>query len=361
MLTPLTITNLSPHFKAPYAGFSLILNFEIVTRNDRLTCLLKGIIIPEQRCLDEIQHVTQTDIDFPVQQDLKKVIIKNTTSGSTYIVMDNDKFRLTSSPFGSSACVGQIAVSTSDNLKRLHEHFFSKMADVFVHIFDIIELTANRLNDTILTIATEESDTFMLTFNITNMDQEIIKLIPQILPNIAHANAEPSTFDLFFSKYVNTTQDLAFSRLKLTQTEIIRLDSRKKAILYASLMQFKISVNKRLSALANAILNTTSEHEEFPDTLLFTADQSPYSFKSLVLNVLQISSEEILTEFFLIIQNQKNTLYQNVAGMLNIHHVPNHLSRAAYSALDRARKDSLEALIPVESIKKSHFPSRRFR
>jgi hypothetical protein len=71
-----------------------------------------------------------------------------------------------------------------------------------------------------------------------------------------------------------------------------------------------------------------------------------------VLNELQISSEEILTEFFLIIQNQKNTLYQNVAGMLNIHHVPNHLSRAAYSALDRARKDSLEALIPVESIKK---------
>ncbi len=57
------------------------------------------------------------------------------------------------------------------------------------------------------------------------MDQEIIKLIPQILPNIAHANAEPSTFDLFFSKYVNTTQDQVFSRLKLTQTEIIRLDS----------------------------------------------------------------------------------------------------------------------------------------
>ena len=230
MLTPLTITDLSPHFKAPYAGFSLILNFEIVTRNDRLTCLLKGIIIQEQRCLDEIQHVTQSDIDFPVQQDLKKAIIKNTTSGSTYIVMDNDKFRLTSSPFGTSACAGQIAVSTSDNLKRLHDHFFSKMADVFVHIFDIIELTAYWLSVTILTIATEESDTFMLTFNITNMDQEIIKLIPQILPNIAHANAEPTTFDLFFTKYVNTTQDLAFSRLKLTQTEIIRLDSRKKAI-----------------------------------------------------------------------------------------------------------------------------------
>ncbi len=93
MLTPLTITDLSPYFKAPFPGFSLILNFEIVTRNGRLTCVLKGVVIPEQRCLDEIQHVTQPDVDFPVQQELKKEIIKNTTSGSTYIVMDNDKFK----------------------------------------------------------------------------------------------------------------------------------------------------------------------------------------------------------------------------------------------------------------------------
>ncbi len=111
----------------------------------------------------------------------------------------------------------------------------------------------------------------------------LLKLIPQILQNIAHASTEPTISDLSLAKYVNTTQDLAFSRLKLTQTEIMRLDSRKKPSLYASLMQFKTSINKRLSALANAILNTTSEHEAFPDTLLFTADQSPYSFKSLVL------------------------------------------------------------------------------
>jgi hypothetical protein len=109
------------------------------------------------------------------------------------------------------------------------------------------------------------------------------KLIQQTLPNKAYGNTEPTAFDLFFTKYVNTTQGLAFSRLKLTRTEIIRLDSRQRVGLYASLMQFKIAINKRLSALANAILNTTSEHEAFQDTLLFTADQSPYSFKSLVL------------------------------------------------------------------------------
>jgi hypothetical protein len=110
-----------------------------------------------------------------------------------------------------------------------------------------------------------------------------LKFIQQMLPNIVHADTEPTIFDLFFAKHANATQDLAFSRLKLTQTEIMKLDSRQRASLYASLMQFKSSINKRLSALANAILNTTSEHEAFPDTLLFTADQSPYSFKSLVL------------------------------------------------------------------------------
>jgi hypothetical protein len=62
-----------------------------------------------------------------------------------------------------------------------------------------------------------------------------------------------------------------------------RLDSRQKASLYASLMQFKTAIKKRLSAVADAILNTTSEPEAFSDTLLFTADQGPYSFKSLVL------------------------------------------------------------------------------
>jgi hypothetical protein len=110
-----------------------------------------------------------------------------------------------------------------------------------------------------------------------------LKFVQQTLPNIVHANTEPTIFDLFFAKHANVTQDLAFSRPKLTQSEIMKLDSRQRASLYASLMQFKISINKRLSALAHAILDTTSEHEAFSDTLLFTADQSPYSFKSLVL------------------------------------------------------------------------------
>ncbi len=109
------------------------------------------------------------------------------------------------------------------------------------------------------------------------------KLIQQTLPNKVHAHTEPTAFDLFFTNYANATQDLTVSRLKLTRNEMTRLDSRQKASLYAALMQFRTAINKRLFAMAEAIFNTTSEHEAFSDTLLFTADQGPHSFKSLVL------------------------------------------------------------------------------
>jgi len=109
------------------------------------------------------------------------------------------------------------------------------------------------------------------------------KLIQQTLPNRVQAHTEPIALDSFFTNHANTTRDLTFSRLKLTRNEITRLTSRQKASLHASLMQFKTAIDKRISAVAEAILNITLGHEAFSDTLLFTTDQGLYSFKSLVL------------------------------------------------------------------------------
>ena len=351
-LRPMSITDLPNKFRTPFSVYNLIFHFEIVTTEGRLTCIMKGVAIPEQRCLDEIQYSTTTDPLFPVQQELKEYIVKNMTAKSVYITLERERFRLTASPYGLSACVGEISINTSDNMKRLHDHFFSKTIEIFGHIFDVIELTAYRLSDTLLTIAAEESSPFLLLANVTDLDHEIIDLIPSMLPNIAHTSTEPSSFELFFQQNVNSTEDKFLARLKVTQTEIMSLPSRQKIILYTSLMQFKISVQKRLLALAGAILNSTTEVINLPNTFLFMPDQSAYSFKSFVLNLLQFTSEDILAEFFLIIHNQKNTLYQNIAGMLNIRHVPNHLSRAKLSILSRQKEKSLDKVVAVAGIKR---------
>ncbi len=109
------------------------------------------------------------------------------------------------------------------------------------------------------------------------------KLIQQTLPSKVQAHTGPTASDPFFTNHANITQDLTFSKLKLTRNEMTKLDSRQKASLYASLMQFKAAIDKRISAVVEAILNITLEHGAFSDTLLFTTDQGPYSFKSLVL------------------------------------------------------------------------------
>ena len=355
-LSPLTITDIPRDFKVPYSVPSLIYHFEILAANNRLTCLYPDKVVPEPQCLDNLHIATQNDVSFPVQQQLKEYIFKNMSSRNVYIVQELDKFRITSSPYGISACKGEIPVNTADGLKRLHSHFFAKLVDVFGHIFDVIELNAYRLGDAILTLATEDNASFLLPTNVSEIDEGIIDYIPDLLPNIANAKTEDSDFDLFFKAAVNSTQDRKLHELKLSQTELKKLSDRKKAILYSSLIQFEHSVQKRLTALSKAITNSTSGKEDFPNTLLFSPDQSPYSFKSFVLNNLRIADEDILVQFFLIIQNQKNVLFQNIAGILDIPFVPVHLTRTMYSAKARERPPSIARVIPVANIKNQTKP-----
>lgn len=352
-LSPMSIKDIPRNFKVPFSVFSIVYHLEILSSNSRLTCLYPTKVVPEQECLDDIQLATQGDPSFPVQQQLKDFIVKNATASTVYIVQDLDKFRISSTPYGISACVGEISVTTSDGLKRLHQHFFAKLVDVFGHIFDVIELNAYRLGDAILTIVTEESASYLLPADISEIEEGIVGLIPDLLPNIANAKSDESDFDLFFSKVVNKSQDLQLHELKNSLEDIKRLPDRKKAILFTSLVQFNLSVQKRLTALAKAITNSTSGKDMFPNTVLFSPNQSPYSFKSFVLNSLRISDEEILIQFFLIIQNQKNILYQNIADVLNIPFSPAHLTRAMFSALVRDKPMSIGRVVAVTNIKNS--------
>jgi hypothetical protein len=351
-LKPLTITDLPTDFKVPFSIYSLTFHFELYLSDDRLTCLTPSNVLSDTECLDLLQTVTKSDPSFPVQQELRDYLTKNmTTSKSLYLSMERNKFQLTPNSYGISACVGEIAVQTSNDIKRLHDHFFSKLIQIFEHIFDIIDLTVYHLSDTLLTIAAEESDPIQLPFNVSSLDLEILELIPQLLPNIVNHNSEVTDFDLFFKTCVNTSQDAALYKLKLSQTEIKNLTEREKSIVYASLLQFNIAVKKRLAALTTNIFNSTNHADSLSNYLLFDYNQSPFSFKNLLLNTMRISEEDISLEYFLIIQNQKNTLFQNIAHILNIEHRPVHLSRAMFSTIARRKPPPISSVIELRKLK----------
>jgi len=130
-LNPLSITDVNRFFHIPYP---LLFHFQVTASNNGLTCLTSNKIVPEQECLDDIQFATQADPTFPKQQFLKDYILKNLTAKAHYIMLNENKFSMVQSPYGNSACLGEMPFTTSASVKNSHEHFFSKLAEIFGHI-----------------------------------------------------------------------------------------------------------------------------------------------------------------------------------------------------------------------------------
>ncbi len=350
-LPPMSITDLPEYFRVPFSVVSLIFHFEILLSDGRLTCLTPTKVIQEPFCLDTLQNVTKSDHRFPTQQALKTYIMNNLTSTSLFLIQDQGTFRLSATPYGVSACLGEIPTNTSNSIKRLHDHFFSKLTEVFEHIFDIIETNAYRLTDTLLTIAAEEDSSFILTANISQINREIFNLLPTLLPAMTKPNYDQTHFDRFFAKYVNRSIDSEVDKLRASRTIIENLDDRKKSILYVSLVQFNLSVQKRLNTLCNVIRNVTSDGQVFPNTFLFASEQSSFSFRTYMQNILRISDDEILTNFFIIIQNQKNILLQNTASLLGLSYSPRHLTRAMLLTIQKEVPPKIDSILSIKNVK----------
>jgi hypothetical protein len=233
--------------------YPLLFHLEIISGAGRLNCITPSKALSEQECLDDLELLTKLDKDFPQQQALKDYILKNISPKTAYITLAEDKFSVTDSYFGNTACMGEIPSATSESVKRLHEHFFSKLSEVFGHIFETIESVSYRLSETLLTLAAEEDDEEPSFINPTDVDREILDLIPTMLPNVATSDIEESGFDTTFSSLINQTHETELVNLKNSKRVPRTLGIRKKSILRASLAQFDSSVKRRLSNLKRSV------------------------------------------------------------------------------------------------------------
>jgi hypothetical protein len=72
-----------------------------------------------------------------------------------------------------------------------------------------------------------------------------------------------------------------------------------------------------------------------PRTLLFYPDQNPSTFLYLIRSLLPSIDENLLTEIFIIVQNEKASLIQDVSFLFNSTTSVPHLTRSMYSKLSR--------------------------
>lgn len=347
-LRPLTITDITKHFYMPYP---LLFHLEILSSAGRLNCITPTKALSEQECLDDLELLTTLDKDFPQQQAFKDYILKNISPKTAYITLAKDKFSVTDSYFGNSACMGEIPSATSNSVKRLHEHFFSELSEVFSHIFETIESVSYSLGETLLTLAAEEDDDEPSLINPTEVDREILALIPGLLPNVAKADSEESGFDITFSSLMNQTHETELVNLKNSKRVPKTLDIRKRSILRASLVQFDSSVNRRLSNLRRSVSDSIDVSGLVPNTFFFAPDQTAYSFRLFVKSFIPVLNEDILTAALIIIQNQKDSLFKTIGPMLGIQYSSKHLTRTAFSARTKKDPSRIFKVLPINSLK----------
>ena len=162
--------------------------------------------------------------------------------------------------------------------------------------------------------------------------EKILTLLPLYLDN--HPNRIPTypIFEEFFLSTVRESSDHIVG--SLTSKSISKLTERQRNILHSSLIQFREGLTRRMTEYMKAF-NLYQQALYLPRTLLFVPDQNPSTFLYLIRSMLPSIDENLLTEIFIIIQNEKASLLQDISFLFEKTTSVQHLTRSQFSKLSR--------------------------
>ena len=333
-LEPLSLSNLPIALKT---SIPILLHYEISVGTDTVLCISHKYTLREENCLDDILNRTHHLLPFHSRDELQTYLLREFVGTVAHIIISNDEAVFTVSPFSNSACIGahnpnKMSKKAILDVKLLHEHFYEKLNTAFTDIYDYLDLVVAHLEDTIHSIS---SESFVLPIPLQDKDrsiEEILNLVPLYLEN--HPNRVPTypTFEEFFSSSVKESPDFLVGNL--SATDIFSLTDRQRSILYSSLLQFKKGLTDRMAEYMK-MFNMYQTSLYLPRNLLFAADQNPSTFLYLIRSMLPTIDENLLTEVFIIVQNEKASLLQDISFLFGKNVTVNHLTRSRFSDLTR--------------------------
>ena len=338
-LRALTLTDVTKDFKSP---IPFIFNFQIITDSNKVTCVTPLTILNEDQCLTQILQVTGNSLGFSTSLQIKQYLLSNNNNDAMYLSLTRNEYRFTNVSFGSAACLGELPIQSSTDAKRLHEHFFSKLNDAYVSIFDLADAVTSRLVDTIHSITAEDNTLLPLKMDETLLASDIINALPKVLPN-KHSPQSDATkntdefpnFGKFFRISLKKGQDIVLLKLKHMSSIIENLPKRHKRILLASLDQFNSATIQRLISLAKSYQGGSKKDVTITNEFLYVPEQHPDTFVTFIRTFIDNPDENILAEAFIIIHNQKTMLFQDISYILSIDYAPQHITRSQFSKITR--------------------------
>jgi len=331
-LRALTLTDVTKDFKSP---LPFIFNFQIITDSNGITCVTPLTILNEDQCLAQMLQVTGNSLGFSTTLQIKQYLLSNYDNNAVYLSLARNEYRFTNISFGSSACLGELPIQSSTDAKRLHEHFFSKLNDAYVSIFDLADAVTSRLADSIHSITAEENILSPLKVDETLLTSEILNSLPKVLPNNHPTQSEFPNFGKFFKNSLKKGQDIVLLKLKHMSSIIENLPKRHKRILLASLNQFNSATTQRLISLAKSYQGRSNNDVTITNDFLYVPEQHPGTFVNFIRTFIDNPDENILAEAFIIIHNQKTMLFQDISYILSIDYTPEHITRSQFSKIAR--------------------------
>ena len=333
-LEPLSLSNLPFAVKT---SIPILLHDEISVGTDTVLCISLKYTLREDDCLANILNKTHHLLPFKNKEDLRNYLLNGFIGTVAHIIVSNEEAVFTANPYGNSACIGaynpkKMTKKATLDVKLLHEHFYEKLNSAFTDIYDYLDLIVSHLGDTIHSITSD-----VYSAPIPKQDKEksiemILELLPLYLDN--HPNRIPTypVFEEFFLSSAKESPDYILG--DLTSDSISKLTNRQRNILHSSLIQFREGLTRRITEYMKAF-NLYQQTLYLPRTLLFYPNQNPSTFLYLIRTMLPSIDENLLTETFIIIQNEKASLLQDVAFLFKNTTSVIHLTRSRFSQIGR--------------------------
>ena len=326
-LPPLSLDNLPSTINT---NIDILLHFEISVGSEKFICISPSHSEKDNNCLLYTLKYTKHLQFFRETSTLALHLTTNFLGKIAYLKQNTTHFYFSSAQYGHTACLGQATPQqTNPTVKRIHTEFYNHLNEIYLILFDHIDLTISHMTDHIHSFATDKTTSILPSMLDSDLSQKILSLSLSYLTN--HHNRLPihPHFENFFLSSINSSQD-EYLFIPSNITAVNLLSPRNKRKLVSSLIQFRQSLTTRLS---NFIYNfyPSSTSLEIPTTILYTTTQNPATFLYYIRNFIPDPDEQTLTETFILIQNCKTSLLQDISPIFSIHPTISFLSRSSFS------------------------------
>ncbi len=336
----------------------VLLHLEIRTEEDSILCITIKLIKRDLECLKYILSRTNMK-QFHRTNDALEADIRKYKTKSVFIEATKKGFYLTRHNYGTVGCKGEFletAIKEHGGMhSKLHNQYYVSMSDLVVNLLTHLEKYVNYLTESLHKFS---SETFIPPGSVSTKDdliKGILDNMPTVLRNADFSLNRFIDFEKFFRKKVaGSSDDLLKMFINRTELELFR--PRQLKTIYSAAVQFKENTKYRISRFL-LHFSSTNYAQSIPNTWLFSRDQNPITFAMVINSLLPEIDSSILQEIFVIVQNRKMNLINDLKSMIRkdvqtkyISHreMENDLrqSKRRIVKLDRTRTKDILSVVP---------------